>query len=338
MSELSNIDKRYFKMAIGNVKSETSNDICARCPICGDSKYSKSKARLHLYHRNGLTLVNCFNECSVQNMTVSNFLRTYYPTIYELYKKENFENRLNELKVSQRLRDNAFNKSALGDISKTLNLSFDNVPSIPKPNKLFDLSPYLKEPSQDIINYVKSRGIDPNSFKFFTIDTNITIDNKNYPIKDFLIIPLYCDGKMYGFYSRSITEKRFYTYIPQENQGFKVWNYYNIDRSKTVYFCEGIFDALSLKASGLANVVACLGATPPNELLKDLDCVMVFDNDKCGKNNAIAYAPKHKVVVYPTLPYKDTNEMLLNGVDVKELVLNNTNEGILAIVKIKATL
>ena len=44
------VDIRYFKLAVGsNVKYETPGDICVRCPICGDSKYSKNKARLHLY-------------------------------------------------------------------------------------------------------------------------------------------------------------------------------------------------------------------------------------------------------------------------------------------------
>ena len=73
------IDIKFFKLAIGSgrVKSETSQDIAARCPICGDSKYSKNKARLHLYQKNDVTLVNCFNECSCQNISVYNFLKNY---------------------------------------------------------------------------------------------------------------------------------------------------------------------------------------------------------------------------------------------------------------------
>ena len=71
-------DINYFKMAVGTdrIKHETLNDISVRCPICGDSKYSKNKARLHLYERNGITLVNCFNDCAVHNMSRFRFLKT----------------------------------------------------------------------------------------------------------------------------------------------------------------------------------------------------------------------------------------------------------------------
>ena len=75
-----------------------------------------------------------------------------------------------------------------------------------------------------------------------------------FPINDYLVIPLYCNNKMYGFYSRSMNEHKFYTYIPDKNTGFKVWNLYNIDTTKPVYVFEGIFDALSAYQCGLTNV------------------------------------------------------------------------------------
>src|SRR5574344_2932009 len=89
------IDIRFFKMAVGSdrIRQETPTDITARCPICGDSRISKSKARLHLYEKNGVTLVNCFNECSVQNLTMDKFLRNFYPSLHSSYKDERSEER-----------------------------------------------------------------------------------------------------------------------------------------------------------------------------------------------------------------------------------------------------
>ena len=87
---MDSLDIRFFKMAVGGdrIKQETPTDITARCPICGDSKYSKSKARLHLYEKNGVTLVNCFNECSVNNITMERFLKDFYPALLPSYRDD----------------------------------------------------------------------------------------------------------------------------------------------------------------------------------------------------------------------------------------------------------
>ena len=127
--------------------------------------------------------------------------------------------------------------------------------------------------------------------------------------------------------------------MPEKNSDFKLWNYYNIDRTKPVYVLEGIFDAMSLWKSGITNVVACCGATPPEKLLEGLDCIMCFDNDQTGKKNAIKYAKKgFKVLVYPDdLKFKDFNEMLLNNIDINNII-KNVFTGIQAQVKIQKQL
>jgi DNA primase len=82
---------------------------------------------------------------------------------------------------------------------------------------------------------------------------------------------------MYGFYSRSIGTKMFCTYNNELNIGYKVWNWFNVDKTKTVYIFEGIFDGIS---SGLTNIIALMGAKLPDERLKELkDPVFCLDND-----------------------------------------------------------
>lgn len=327
------IDIKFFKMAVGaqRIKSETPQDITARCPICGDSKYSKNKARLHLYQKNDTTLVNCFNECSCQNKTVYNFLKIYYPNFLEGYKSEKFKNNLKNLSNSDFLGDFEYFKEDIKE--KEIN-------DLESPPVLFDLSKVFKI-SEKTEDYLKSRSLKySEEFGKFFLGENVTIDNKNYPVKDFIIIPLYYKDKWYGFYSRSLKEHKFYTYIPEKNQGFKLWNYYNIDTSKPVYIFEGIFDAISAYQNGFTNVLACLGATPPLERLKDLNCIMCFDNDRTGKVNSIKFAKKgFKVLTYPDdLKYKDFNEMIQNNYDIKNLFLNYIKESINAVVYIQRQL
>ena len=316
------IDVRYFKLAVGEsrIKHETPTDITVRCPICGDSKKSRNKARMHLYMRNGKALVNCFNECSCNNKTVYKFLKDYYPNLLENYKQETFGNKIKEIKEI--------------DFSGGVGFELTKEPEN-KPKTLFDLSQYF-EKSERVYDYIESRGLDwsPALGEVY-LGKKITLNGKFYNIDDFIVIPLYCGDKWYGFYSRSMKEHRFQTFIIDE--GLKLWNFYNIDKSKTVYVFEGIFDALSVYNSGITNVVACLGATPPLSLLEGLDVVFCLDNDRTGYLNSIKYLKKgFKVLCYPeNIKEKDMNDILKTGVDIKDLILNNQVSGILGEIKIK---
>lgn len=316
------IDVRYFKLAVGEsrIKHESPTDITVRCPICGDSKKSRNKARMHLYIRNGKALVNCFNECSCTNKTVYKFLKDYYPNLLENYKQETFGNRIKEIKEL--------------DFSGGVGFELIDTPE-EKPKTLFDLSQYF-EKSERVYDYIESRGLDwsPALGEVY-LGKKITLNGKFYNIDDFIVIPLYCGDKWYGFYSRSMKEHRFQTFIIDE--GFKLWNFYNIDKSKTIYVFEGIFDALSVYNSGITNVVACLGATPPLSLLDGLDVVFCFDNDRTGYLNSIKYLKKgFKVLCYPeNIKEKDMNDILKTGVNIKDLILNNQVSGILGEIKIK---
>ena len=358
------IDSLYFKLAVGSdrIKTETPVDIAARCPICGDSKHSKNKARLHLYEKNGKCFVNCFNECSCVNRTMTSFLRDYFPNLYDGYKKEKFGEQLKRLKEDEisgaisaadiftrdslkNLLDDKDDKNKtdssditdITDITDTTNVSRCSI----TPLILFELFCFEYN-EQKITDYYKSRGLtyNPDVFgKSYNSGTALTIDGKSYPLYNFLIIPFYKDGKWFGFYSRSFDSHKFYTYMPSKNSGCKVWNLYNVDVSRTVYVFEGIFDALSAYEHGLDNVVACCGATLNSDILKQFnDVVFCLDNDRTGISNSIKYLKEGYKTVNWTNPYKDCNEMLKAGINVKSEITDNIVSGILGIVKLQSKL
>lgn len=329
---LNPIDVKYFKIAVGQsrIKHESSVDIQCRCPICGDSQKSKNKARLHLYFRDGESRVNCFNECKVRNRTMYGFLRDFYPELLEGYRQETFGNRIEEIKLDS--------MDLLGDFD--LDLKHNQECNQEAPSVLFNISSYLGD-SEKAYEYVESRGLEWNPLlgDIFIAKDNLTIDGRYYPIKGFVVIPFYCNSKMYGFYSRSLTEHKFFTYMPSRNTDWKMWNYFNIDKSKPVYVFEGVFDALSAYNSGITNVVACCGATPPLSRFEGCDLVMCLDNDLTGKKNSIKYLEKgYKVLYYGDIVYKDMNEMFVHGVDVNSLIMNNVVSGISGIIKIRSSL
>lgn len=335
MKNLNPIDKKYFKMAVGQnaIKHETPIDIQCRCPICGDSLKSRNKARLHLYCKNGETRVNCFNECSVHNRTMYGFLKDFYPGLLSSYARETFGDRINELKLDR--------MNLAGDFDIPIQENKEQNEPKEKPEVLFDLSKYLLR-SDKAYDYVESRGLEwsPNLGEIFIAKDNLTIDGKYYPIKDYIVIPFYCGEKMYGFYSRSLKEHKFFTYMPIANSGWKMWNYFNLDMSKPIYVFEGIFDALTAYNKGFTNVIACCGAIPNMEKLQDTEVILCFDNDITGKHNSIKYLKYYfnvKSLCYNNIIEKDLNDMLKNGIDI-ESILNNVVEGINGIIKIQNTL
>jgi hypothetical protein len=309
------------------ISKESDVDIAVRCPVCGDSKSNKRKTRLHLYTKPGADtdFVHCFNgDCPVENKTVYTFLRDFYPNLLEQYKRETFGTRMENLKdgISEDVFQNIKQKTEV---------------------ETFDLSPYMHkiESSEEALQYVKNRGYeyDGKFGQWYYGYQDLIIDGVNYPISDSLIIPLYCKNEMYGFYSRKIKEKKFCTYMNDVNIGFKIWNWFNVDKSKPVYIFEGIFDAIS---SGMTNVIAAIGAKIPDERIKELSQpVFVLDNDRTGLKNSLSYASKgYSVYVQPTdIEGKDMNEVKLNNnLDTKELIQQNIYSAIAAEIRIKSRL
>lgn len=331
MSYLSNSDIKYFKMAVGseNIGKHSNVDIVARCPICGDSKQNKSKKRLHLYIKNGVTNVSCFNgDCPCHNKTVYSFLRDFYPELISGYKRETFDNTMNNLE-----------EDVFGSIKP---IKVKNQEQSKSPDVLTqDLSMFFSELNNESLEYISSRKYQYNEEdygKWYYGHQDLKIGDTTYNITDSLIIPLYNNKEMYGFYSRNIHKKEFCTYMHDCNHGYKIWNWFNIDKTKEVYIFEGIFDAISSK---LDNVIALLGAKLPDERLKELSHpVFVLDNDVTGIKNMISYAEKgYSVFVQPyNIKQKDMNEILLSGINTKEMITNNIFSGIAGVVRLKTKL
>lgn len=344
---LDRIDVKYFKLAVGSdrVGRQTDVDISARCPICGDSQKKKSSKRLHLYTKDGKTgHVNCFNgDCSCQNKTMYSFLRDFYPALLPQYKRENFQNTMNTLSSNGNLESTeddvfaSFVKEQRQEITEKIKEA-DIV-------KTYDLSPFLTDlkESKDGLDYLSDkRGFTYNEQfgKWYMGHQDLNIDNTLYRITDSIVIPLYYNDKMYGFYSRSIKDKVFYTYMSDVNVGYKIWNWFNIDKNKPVYIFEGIFDAIS---SGQKNIIAAIGAKIPQARIDELsEPIFCYDNDVTGLNNSLKMAKNgYKVYVQPTnILEKDMNELMMSNpnINIQELIDNNTYSGILAELEIKSSI
>ncbi len=331
---LDRLDVKYFKLAVGfdSIGKENEVDITARCPICGDSRSHKNKKRLHLYIKNGVTNVNCFNgDCPVHNKTMYSFLRDFFPALIGQYKKEQFGHTVEKLARGE--TDDVF-----GQFKKV---------EVKKENEVLvhDLTPYLRDIAEvpEALAYLAGRGYTYKESRFgkwYYGYQDLKIGETLYKITNAIVIPLYYEGKMYGFYSRNIADKTFYTYMHDANIGYKLWNWFNIKKDQPTFIYEGIFDAIS---GGLPNSIALMGAKMPEERLKELKYpVFVLDNDKTGITNSIEYARRGFQVFIQPDKYneKDMNDLLMNhqDLDVSLMIQQNLFTGIAAEVRLKTKL
>lgn len=339
------VDVKYFKLAVGNdrIHKETNVDISARCPVCGDSE-RRNKGRLHLYTKGNVTNINCFNGgCPVHNKTVYSFLRDFFPALLNQYKKETFRTRMGNIQTDNSNMDYDVFKNITANASDEKDSQKIH---INEDIEYLDLTSYFIElsESKEGLDYLESRGISydlvRNNFgNFYFSKTDLEINDKLYGTNNSIIIPLYANGKMYGFYSRSTVSKSFYTFVGN-NIGLKAWNFFSVNNNEPVYIFEGIFDGI---ASGFTNIVGSLGAKIPSDLIKKIkEPVFVLDNDKTGLGNAIEYAKNgYSVYVQPNkYNEKDINELHLNNpeLDIKNMIKKNLYSGISAEVRIKEKL
>ena len=350
---LSSIDIKYFKLAVGNATKDSDTDIAVKCPICGDSKIHKNSKRLHLYQKNNITLVKCFNGGCEVNNNMYNFLKLYYPDLLSSYKNEMYTQKIEKFKIVDSktdlsnagltkcdFLDSKFdsnitnqNDSIENNTNLACNLNCDSLKS--DAFKIFQINSFLDPISEATKDFLKARKIiNYSDFGDFFSGKSFTYNGKYYGISDFLVVPFYYKSNIYGFYSRSLTEKKFVTCCL--NEGYSIWNWFNVDLNSDLYVFEGILDALSFyELYDIKNIIALntskISEARLNEIKKPIFCL---DNDSTGIKSMLNYVknPNVKVITYPKdLECKDFNDILLKCPNFKP----EFESGIKAFLKLK---
>ena len=300
-----------------------------RCPICGDSKKSKTKARAYLYRVKNDMFYKCHN-CSASH-NLANFIKVVDRRIYDQYILERY-------KGNKPATENLFDKFKTNTKEK-LNFtplrglkSFDTIDDehpakqyllnrkIPKDyfNRLF-----LCNKFQAYVNKLK-----PGTFGKET-------DKYEHPR---LIIPFYdVDEKVFAIQGRAFGKEqpKYITLKLYENKQ-KIFGLERINLHKTLYIVEGPIDSLFVD-----NCIAAAGADI--QLPGDSkDVVFVFDNEPRNKEiikrmyNVID--DSYKLVIWPeSIKEKDINEMIVNGKtkqQIQTIISDNTYSGLSALTKL----
>lgn len=302
-----------------------------RCPICGDSKTNKTKARGWILSKGDRSRFYCHN-CTA-SMRFPIFLKTLDPTLYYEYIKDSLLDKNEKPKdpvheFADKMKKPVFIKTtALNKLKKMSQLAHDHPAKVyidsrkiptNQHHKLF-YAPKFKKWVNEII---------PNKFESLDHD------------EPRLIIPFLDQNKeLFGFQGRSFRKKsdiKYITIMLDESKP-KMFGMDTIDPGKTVYIFEGPIDAMFIP-----NSMASAGGRIDSNLkltnFRKDNIVIVYDNEprnaETVKKMESAIDEGYKVCIWPDhVEIKDINDMVLSGtspVMIQQMIDANTFTGLSA--------
>ena len=289
-----------------------------RCPLCGDSRKSKTKARGYILGKGGKFMYTCHN-CNV-SMPFGRFLEQVDPAAYEQYRRETF---LERVGTTDRIVEPA------PDISKFITPKFIKYTALADLRKISQLE--LNHPAR---RYVVKRNIPPAMHsklfyapKFKTWTNKLKPDKFDLSKKDEprLVIPFVDQGgNLFGYQGRSFfdVEPRYITIILDEEKP-RVYGLDRIDLRERVYIVEGPIDSMFLH-NCLAMGGAHLDKTTAQIGLKPGNTTIVYDNEPRNKDIVAAIEKAislgFSVCIWPDdMQHKDINDMINSGLTSKQI-------------------
>ena len=314
------IDSKYIGLVSSRlekfkrVKADLYN---FRCPICGDSKKHKNKARGYFYQVKTNTNFKCHN-CGASS-SLNNFLKQIDTTLHKQYVLEKF-------KEGHAGGRNFVVEEPKFEFKKPV---FRQKLDLPRASEV----PIAKQ-------YLTQRGLEPSNF-FFAAKFKEWVNTQKYTFHDItkdesrIIIPMHDEDKnIIGFQGRSLGPNNVkYITVMLKEDAPKIYGLDKIDTKKPIYILEGPFDSTFVE-----NSVAMCGSDLDIRSFGWSSYIWVFDNEPRNRE-IIERIHKtidrgDKVVIWPSsIQEKDVNDMINSGHDVRRVIESNTYSGLQAKIK-----
>jgi len=329
---MSYVDTKYLNLLssqLGLFKRKSNTLYNFRCPYCGDSQHSKTKARGYVFEKEGSLIFKCHN-CG-QGASLSNLIKFVDPAMHKEYVAERFMNNKREdtprpkkTPLHKFQRKANYLKTPLGKLKKVSQLKVDHPVRMYVNKRKIPASVHYK------LFYA------PKFYEF----VNTMVPNKvSPPQKDEprLIIPFLDQSKnLIGFQGRAFGKSQpKYITIMLDEEAPKIYGMDEVDWSKPVTVVEGPIDSMFLK-----NAIAMAGADSAR--FENSNAVYCWDNEP--RNAEIirrlekAIELGKSVVIFPNgIKEKDINDMVLAGRDpdeIQAIISNNTYSGLMAKTKL----
>lgn len=319
------IDVKYINLVSPQLKKfkwKSTKLANCRCPVCGDSTKSKTKARGYFFKKNNDFFFKCHN-CGA-GLNLYNFLERISPLLCKQYALERYSKGEN-------------NKSNY--IKPTIKELYPNPTEAPKKYSYCNISDL---PEHHICKkYLKSRKLNNYYDRFGYAENFAKLAKEINPKYELfeeprLVIPMVNElGKLQGIQGRILEGSRNETkYITiRINDDPLCYGIDRIDQTKPVIVVEGPIDSMFLD-----NAVGCLGSSNFIEIesrFKIYDAIYVLDNEP--RNTEIVkileklIKAEKQVCIWPKeIKNKDINDMVLQEIDVYDIIMNNIHRGLSA--------
>jgi transcription elongation factor Elf1 len=286
-----------------------------RCPYCGDSQKSQTKARGFIFRKDMDLIYKCHN-CG-KGASFTNFLKYVDSKIHNDYIMERYKKVENVSEVEVRKSKITQGETPLKQLKRISQLEWTHV----------------------VKKFVQKRKI-PSKFHYelyfapkFYEWVNTIIPNKFSSLQNDhprLVIPFFDEkGKMFALQGRSFgNETPKYITIILDSTKNKIYGLNRVKKDKPLYAVEGPIDSLFLD-----NCVAVAGAEFTS---LPLNTIIIFDNDRRNKE-VLKQIEKtinrgYSVVLWPNdVKQKDINDMVLSGMtrgDIYKIIKENTFSGV----------
>ena len=294
-----------------------------RCPQCGDSHKSKSKARGYVYRKKTDLFFKCHN-CGV-GQSVGNLIKDLDPYLHKQYIMERY--RAGET-GKRKSKAPEFKFEAPKFKPKKLSIDLPSIESLPKEHyaKVYYKGRKIPQHFMNKIFYAED-------FKDWALSV-CQIDYSNLMSKEpRLVIPFFDkDNQLIGAQGRALQDSkiRYVTVKVHENSpkvfGLERWN-----SDQHTYLVEGPIDSLFLP-----NCLAMAGADMSDLSILNKDkTTLIFDNEprnfQICRSMMKSLQDGWKVVVWPkSITCKDINDMVLTSIKdagLVEIINRNTYSG-----------
>jgi len=318
---MSYIDTKYLNIIspyLQQFKKKGDNLWNFRCPYCGDSQKSRTKARGFVFRKKNDLFFKCHNcgvGASLGNLVKTVDSKTYKDYIFERYKKgvETRSSPQPEFKFNAPM----FRKKGILE-------GLQSIKNLPDDHPARQIVERRKLPVESLSDLYLCESF----FKF----TNSIIKGK-FPSLDGdhprLLIPFRDEsGEVFAYQGRAFgNEQPKYITIKIDEEREKIFGLDKVDKSKPILVVEGPLDSLFLD-----NCIAVAGADFSN--IKG-NLTVIYDNEPRNKeiNKQIEKTIDQgkSVCLWPDhMKEKDINDMIIAGYskkEVQEIITNNTFSG-----------
>ena len=331
---MSFVDQKYINLCTSRVekfKKVRDNLWNFRCPICGDSKKRKNKARGFIYRKKASFFYKCHN-CGI-GLTFNNFLKNINHGLHTEYLVEKYKE--GELAGNTPIPDKVPFEFHPPEFDKSLNRHLDSL------IKFSDL-----EKGHPALSYVAKRQIPEQHWdklyfaeKFYEWSQTIFPEKFNSINIDYprLVIPFFDkSGEIFAYQGRAFgKEEPRYITLKIVSEKEKIYGLERIDFDSHVYIVEGPLDSLFIDN--------CLAVAGADLHLMNLDpqlTTVIFDNEPRNEHTVErmfkAADRNYNVVIWPGhMKQKDINDMILSGIkNIKQFIDVHTHQGLTAYLKI----